>query len=82
MDDHQFKEEEIESVRELSTVCSSIVLKYLFLARIGRPDILCSVNKLARAITQMDKILRQTFSATDLVHSSHMLIQRILLCGK
>ena len=36
--DHQFKEEENGSVGDLSTVCSQIVLKCLFLARIGRPD--------------------------------------------
>ena len=45
MDDHQLKEEESESVGELSTFCSEIVLNCLFLARIGRPDILWSVNK-------------------------------------
>ena len=39
MDDHQFEEEEIGSVGELSTVCSQIVLECLSLARIGRPDI-------------------------------------------
>ena len=39
MDDHQFKEEENGSVGDLSTVCSQIVLKCLYLARIGRPDI-------------------------------------------
>ena len=55
MDDHQFKEEENESVGELSTVCSQIVLECLFLARIGRPDILWSVNKLARAVTKWTK---------------------------
>ena len=38
-DDHQCKEEENESVGELSTVCSQIVLKCLHLARIGRPYI-------------------------------------------
>ena len=32
-----------------------IVLKCLYLARIGRPDILWSVNKLARPITKMDQ---------------------------
>ena len=48
MDDHQFKDEENESVRELSTVCSQIVLKCLYLARTGRPDFLWSVNKLPR----------------------------------
>ena len=31
LDDHQFKEEENESVGELSTVCSQIVLKCLYL---------------------------------------------------
>ena len=49
MDDHQYKEEN-ESVGELSTVCSQIVVKCLCLARIGRPYILWSVNKLARAL--------------------------------
>ena len=51
IDDHQFKEEELKSVGELSNVCSQIVLKCLYLARIGRPYILWSVNKPARAIT-------------------------------
>ena len=39
IDDHHFKEEELKSVGELSKVCSQIVLKCLYLARIGRPDI-------------------------------------------
>ena len=52
IDDHHFKEEEMKSVGELSQVCSQIVLKCLYLARIGRPDILWSVNKLARSITK------------------------------
>ena len=55
MDDHPFIEEENESVRELSTICSQIVLKCLYLARIGRPDILWSVNRLARAYTKWTK---------------------------
>ena len=40
LDDHHFKEEELKSVGELSKVCSQIDLKCLYLARIGRPDIL------------------------------------------
>ena len=36
-------------------MCSQIVLKLLYLARIGRPDILWSVNKLARSITKWTK---------------------------
>ena len=34
---------------------SQVVLKCLYLARIGRPDILWSVNKLARSITKWTK---------------------------
>ena len=55
IDDHHIKEEEMKSVGELSHVCSQIVLKCLYLARIGRPDILWSVNKLARSITKWTK---------------------------
>ena len=52
LDDHQFEQEELESVGELSQVCSHIVLTCLYVARIGRPEIPWSVNKLARAITK------------------------------
>ena len=55
IDDHHFKEEEMKSVGELSQMCSQIVLKCLYLARIGRPDILWSVNELARSITKWTK---------------------------
>ena len=55
IDDHHFKEEAMTSVGELSQVCSQIVLKCLYLARIGRPDILWSVNKLARSISKWTK---------------------------
>ena len=55
IDDHHFKEEETKSVGELSNTCSQIVLKCLYLARIGRPDILWSVSKFARSITKWTK---------------------------
>ena len=57
LDDHHFKEEELKSVGELSQVSSQIVLKCLYLARIGRPDVLWSVNKLARPITKWTKFV-------------------------
>ena len=44
LDDLQFIQEELESVGDLSEVCSQIVLKCWNLARIGRPDILWSVS--------------------------------------
>ena len=55
IDDHHFKEEEMKSVGDLSNTCSQFVLKCLYLVRIGRPDILWSVNKLARCITKWTK---------------------------
>ena len=55
IDDHHFKEEELKTVGDLSKVCSQMVLKCLYLARIGRPDILWTVNKLARSITKWTK---------------------------
>ena len=57
LDDHQFNKEELETVGELSNVCSRIALKFLFLARIGRPDILWSENKVARADTKWTRAL-------------------------
>ena len=45
----------MKSVGELSQVCPQIVLKCLYLERIGRPDTLWSVNKLARSITKWTK---------------------------
>ena len=49
------KKKKMGSVGELTKVCSQIVLKCFFLARIGRSDILWSVNKLARSITKWTK---------------------------
>ena len=47
---------------EFPKVCSQIVLKCLWLARIGRPDIPWSVNKLARSITKWTKACDKRFS--------------------
>ena len=55
IDDHHFKEEEMKSVGELSHVCSQNCSEMLILGTIGRPDILWSVNKLARSITKWTK---------------------------
>ena len=55
IDDHHFKEGALKSVGELSKICSHIVLTCFYLARVGRPDILRSVNKLARSITKWTK---------------------------
>ena len=52
LNDHQFKEEELELMEELSAVCPQVVLKCLYLARVRRPDILWTVSKLARSVTK------------------------------
>ena len=82
LDDHQVKKEELESVGELSDVCSQMVLKSLYLARMGVDQTsLRTVNKLARSVTKMDRCLWEAFKSFDLIHSSHMWIQAILSCG-
>ena len=55
IDVHHFNEEEMKSVGELTQVCSQNFVKCLYLARIGRPDILWSVNKFALSITKWTK---------------------------
>ena len=69
IDDHHFKEEELKSVGDLPKVSSQIVLKCLYLARIGRPDILWSVNKLARAVTKWTRVCGKRLARlTSCVH--------------
>ena len=72
IDDHHFNEEELKSVGELSHVCSQIVLKCLYVARIGRRDILWSVNKLARSIAKWSHACDKRLSRFDILHPSHM----------
>ena len=55
IDDHHFKEE-FKSVAELSTACSQNCSEMLIFGKNWRrPDILWSVNKLARSITKWTK---------------------------
>ena len=46
------KKKKLNLLENCQIACFQIVLKCLYLARIGRPDILWSVNKLARSITK------------------------------
>ena len=87
---HHFKEEELKSVGELSKVCSQIVLKCLYLARIGRPNILWSVNKLARSITKCtracDKRLNRLISYIHHTCECNKMqagtVSRLRFCGR
>ena len=54
-EDHQMRPGDLEIVRGLSEVCSQIVLKCLYLASIGRPHPLWTVNYLARSVTKWNR---------------------------
>ena len=62
LDDHHFKKDELESGRELSNACSQIVLECLYLARIGSPNILWLVNKLAISVTKWSQACDRQFA--------------------
>ena len=61
IDDHNLRPEDMVTKGTLAHVCSKIVMKCLYIARIGRPDILYAVNVFARNMTKWnracDKIL-------------------------
>ena len=52
IDDHLLPPEDFDTKGQLEKDCSKEVLKELYLARIGRPDILWPVNSLAREVTK------------------------------
>ena len=52
IDDHQLDPKDFQVKGRLAPVCSRIVLKVLFVARIKRADLLWSVNSLAREVTK------------------------------
>ena len=60
IDDHHFKEEELKSVGDLAKVSSQVVLKCLYLARIGRPDISMVSEQTCTIDYNMDQSLWQT----------------------
>ena len=68
IDDHHFKERELKSVGDLSKENSQIVLKCWYMARIGRPDILWSANKLARSITKWTKACDKRLNHIFFIH--------------
>ena len=74
-------QEELESVGEMSEVCSQIVLKCLYLARIGRPDILWSVNMFARSVTKWTQARDRRLARLISYIPSHERFPTILSCG-
>ena len=82
LEDHQFKQEELQSVGELSEVCSQICFEILVPARIGRPDILWSVNKLARAVTKWTEACdRRLTRLISYIHQTNYYRQYCRVCN-
>ena len=79
LDDHNFKKEELETVGELSDVCSQVVLKCLYLARVGRLDILWSVNKLARSVTKWTRACDRRLARLISNFITRMIIDSIVM---
>ena len=51
MDDHQFVPEDFNITRDLAPVRAQVVLKCLYMARIGRAGLLLTVNWLTRSVS-------------------------------
>ena len=68
LDDHNYKEGEPETVGQFSQSCSQNVSKCLYLIRIGRPEILWSVNQLAPAVTKWTRACDKRSSRLIYIH--------------
>ena len=71
LDDHDFKKEELETVAELSNVCSQNVLKCLYMARIGCPGHSLVRKQTCSSCHKLDSGQWQTLGSFDLLHPSH-----------
>ena len=80
LDYHQFNEE-LKSVGQLSDVSSQIVLKCLYLARFGRPDILWSVHRLARTMTKWTRACDKRLARWSLIFIAQVNTNNIVTKG-
>ena len=74
LDDHNFKKENRRRLETCPKVCWQVVLKCLYVARIGRFDMLTCTS-----CHKMDWTLWQTLSSFDILHSSHEWPQTIAM---
>ena len=76
LDEHQIQLEDLEIMGEMSEACCQIVLKYLYVARIGRPDLLWTVNYVTRSVTTWNHAI------FDWHVSSATFITQLTTCSK
>ena len=76
IDDHLIDPKDFETKGELTAVAAKMVLKALYLARLARPDLLWTVNTLAREVTKWtvacDKRIHRLMSYIDCTHNHCM----------
>ena len=73
------KKENWDLLENCQKVCSEFVLKCLYLARIGRPEILWSVNRLARSITKWTKACDKRLARLFLVFMTQVNLSNIVI---
>jgi len=79
IDDHQLAPEDFEQKGSLEPVCARIVLKVLFLARMGRPDLLWTVNVLAREVTKWNVACDKKAPSTNQLLEYHKKLRSSML---
>ena len=81
IDDHQFKEEELKSVEELSKICSQIVSEMFILGTKWKTWYSMVSEQTCTIDNEIEQSLWQTPEWINILHSSHMWIQTTLLWG-
>ena len=81
IDNHEFKEDELGSVGELSKVCSNCSELSVFGSN-WQTWYLMVCKQACSCHHEVDESMRRTFCTFDLLHSSHKWTQTILSCGK
>ena len=79
-DDRPFDPEDFDTIGTLCSLCPNCS-ETLFLARVGRFDLLLTVNISGNVSHHVDRGLRQKTPTTDQVNQSHQTFLTILPCG-
>ena len=65
VEDHHLTTDDFEVVGKVALVCTQIVLQCLYIARFGRPDMLWTVDTLAKAVTEWNRACDQRVATKD-----------------
>ena len=82
LDEHRFKQEELELVGELSQVCSQLVLKCSHVARVGRPDVQWLSTNLQEQSQIWTEACGRRIGNIDFRHAPHKWLRQYCHVGK